>query len=243
NKIMEKSRILITGVSRGIGREILKQLSQNPGLSVEGTTRDGNLPVDLEEALPIQQLALDNKESRDRFKNILAKQDLQTVIFNAAIYKGSGKEVLEVNFFAQVELGQFFLQSHTQSRKAIFISSGMGELAGFSHIARSTLLDPAITLSELQKLAEDYTAGKVTGFPENPYSTSKGLLNTFTRIAARDFPQHCTVSICPGWVRTDMGGSGAPRSVEKGAETPVWAALEANLMSGKFYRDRKVIVW
>ena len=51
-------------------------------------------------------------------------------------------------------------------------------------------------------------------------------------------------AVCPGWVRTDMGGSGASRSVEKGAETPVWLASEASSdLSGKFFRDMKQIPW
>jgi NAD(P)-dependent dehydrogenase (short-subunit alcohol dehydrogenase family) len=51
-------------------------------------------------------------------------------------------------------------------------------------------------------------------------------------------------SVCPGWVRTDMGGSNAPRSVEEGADTAVWLATEANpSLTGKFFRDRAEIPW
>ena len=51
-------------------------------------------------------------------------------------------------------------------------------------------------------------------------------------------------SMCPGWVRTDMGGSAAPRSVEEGADTAVWLAAEADQnLTGKLFRDRKEIAW
>ena len=51
-------------------------------------------------------------------------------------------------------------------------------------------------------------------------------------------------SVCPGWVRTDMGGSSAPRSVEEGADTGVWLALDANQnLTGRFFRDRQEIPW
>jgi NAD(P)-dependent dehydrogenase (short-subunit alcohol dehydrogenase family) len=51
-------------------------------------------------------------------------------------------------------------------------------------------------------------------------------------------------SVCPGWVRTDMGGLTAPRSPKKGAETIIWAAeLPTNGPSGKFFRDMKEIAW
>ncbi|HXL26752.1 MAG TPA: hypothetical protein VN952_08715, partial [Chthoniobacterales bacterium] len=51
-------------------------------------------------------------------------------------------------------------------------------------------------------------------------------------------------SMCPGWVRTDMGGPSASRSVEEGADTAVWLATDAPLdLPGKFFRDRKEIHW
>lgn len=50
-------------------------------------------------------------------------------------------------------------------------------------------------------------------------------------------------SVCPGWVRTDMGGEGASRTVEKGAETPVWLATADIHFTGKFLRDKKEIEW
>jgi NAD(P)-dependent dehydrogenase (short-subunit alcohol dehydrogenase family) len=51
-------------------------------------------------------------------------------------------------------------------------------------------------------------------------------------------------SVCPGWVRTDMGGAGAPRSVVQGADTVVWAAtLPEDGPTGGFFRDRQPIPW
>lgn len=51
-------------------------------------------------------------------------------------------------------------------------------------------------------------------------------------------------AVCPGWVRTRMGGEGATRSVEKGAETIVWAAtLPASGPSGKIFRDKRELDW
>jgi hypothetical protein len=51
-------------------------------------------------------------------------------------------------------------------------------------------------------------------------------------------------SMCPGWCRTEMGGEGAPRSAEEGADTLVWLALDApHSLRGKFVRDRQVIAW
>jgi len=51
-------------------------------------------------------------------------------------------------------------------------------------------------------------------------------------------------AVCPGWVRTDMGGSGASRSVEEGARSIVWAAtLAADGPTGGFFRDGSRLAW
>jgi NAD(P)-dependent dehydrogenase (short-subunit alcohol dehydrogenase family) len=57
-------------------------------------------------------------------------------------------------------------------------------------------------------------------------------------------PKFAVNSVCPGWVRTDMGGENANRSVAEGAATIVWLATDApHDLTGKFVKDRKVIPW
>ncbi len=78
------------------------------------------------------------------------------------------------------------------------------------------------------------------------YRLSKAALNALTQIMAEDFRgTNITVNAaCPGWVRTDMGGGGAPKSWEEGADTPVWLALQGEGGPNKgFYQDRKPHPW
>ncbi len=76
------------------------------------------------------------------------------------------------------------------------------------------------------------------------YRLSKAALNALTRTLAADEPELKVNAICPGWVRTDMGGSSAPRSVEQGADTAVWlATMSEDGPSGGFFRDREPIPW
>lgn len=78
------------------------------------------------------------------------------------------------------------------------------------------------------------------------YSISKTALNGVTgQFAAALQGEHIPVnSVCPGWVRTDMGGSEAPRSVEEGADTIVWLATEApRSLTGQFVKDRRPMPW
>jgi len=76
------------------------------------------------------------------------------------------------------------------------------------------------------------------------YCISKTALNGVTVQLAAALPKFAVNSVCPGWVRTDMGGASATRSVAEGASGVVWLASEApHSMTGKFFRDRKVIPW
>ena len=77
------------------------------------------------------------------------------------------------------------------------------------------------------------------------YRMSKTLINAVTVILAAELRGTVAVnSVCPGWVKTDMGGRHATRDVAEGADTPVWLALDAPAtLTGKFIRGRKVIAW
>ena len=83
--------------------------------------------------------------------------------------------------------------------------------------------------------------------PDVPsYCLSKLALNGVTLLLARALRADAIAvnSMCPGWVRTEMGGANADRSVEEGADTAVWLADEAPQdLTGRFFRDRKEIPW
>jgi NAD(P)-dependent dehydrogenase (short-subunit alcohol dehydrogenase family) len=82
------------------------------------------------------------------------------------------------------------------------------------------------------------------GYPG--YRLSKTALNALTRIFADELKGTNILvnSVCPGWVRTDMGGPKASRSVEEGVYTIVWlATLPSGSPTGQFFRDRQPIPW
>jgi NAD(P)-dependent dehydrogenase (short-subunit alcohol dehydrogenase family) len=89
--------------------------------------------------------------------------------------------------------------------------------------------------------------GQLTGGADGwapAYCISKTALNGVTVQLAAALPKFAVNSVCPGWVRTEMGGENASRSVEEGADTIVWLASEAPQdLTGKFVRDRKEIPW
>ena len=91
-------------------------------------------------------------------------------------------------------------------------------------------------------------AGQLTGMSTYApaYAMSKTSLNAFTRILAATYQGQGVLAnaVDPGWVRTDMGGPSAPRSVEQGADGIVWlATLPDDGPTGGFFRDRRAIPW
>jgi NAD(P)-dependent dehydrogenase (short-subunit alcohol dehydrogenase family) len=129
------------------------------------------------------------------------------------------------------------------------VSSGMGELAGLPPDLRK-LAEAATDRAGLARLAEALDAaarrGEHAGSHTLAYRASKAAMNAAARFLARELaPRGVLVNaVCPGWVRTGMGGSAAPRSVEEGAAGIVWAAtLPPDGPTGQFFRDGRPIPW
>lgn len=80
------------------------------------------------------------------------------------------------------------------------------------------------------------------GYPG--YRLSKASLNALTRIMANEWKEFRINAVCPGWVKTDMGGPNAHREIDQGISGIVWAAtLGKDGPSGGFFRDGKPIAW
>ena len=224
---------LVSGANRGIGREIVRQLAERGIVTILGSRDeekgraaaegiDGEVHVrrlDVTDEKGIQNLARSVEEEFGR---------LDILVNNAGVSIDRGqrgvdadldvvKETLEMNLFGAWRLCEAFvpLMQRNGYGRIVNISSGMGAL-------------------------EEMGGGSPA------YRISKTALNALTRILASELRGSGVLvnSVCPGWVRTDMGGSSASRSVEEGADTPVWAAtLPNNGPTGGFFRNRRQIPW
>jgi NAD(P)-dependent dehydrogenase (short-subunit alcohol dehydrogenase family) len=229
-----KKIALVTGANRGIGFEIVKQLAKR-GFEVILSSRDphkGQAAVErlAKEGLQATYLPLDvsNPESIQALARAVTEKfgRLDILVNNAGILPDqSGKPTSPdtiLNTFKTNSLGPYLmseafypLMQKNGYGRIVNISSGMGQL------------------SEME-----------TGYPA--YRISKTALNAVTRIfATKGEGSSIKVnSMCPGWVRTDMGGPGAERSTEEGAETAIWlATLPENGPNGGFFRDCEPIAW
>ena len=256
---------LVTGASRGLGLETCRQLGQRQYRVIltarnerEGRAAAERLATEgidatyrpLDVSSPSSISALANDLVADGVK-------LDVLVNNAGIaLKGFDAEVarrtIETNFFGPLRVTDGLLDSLAAGGTIVMVSSGVGELSGFPANLRAEFLDPAMSRERLVELmnsfVDDVKTGRYrqAGWPESAYRVSKAGLNALTRLLAAELAGRGirVNAVCPGWVRTDMGGQHASRTVEHGAASILWAALLGeDGPTGGFFRDGKPISW
>ena len=222
--------ILITGSNRGIGLEAAKQLGER-GNNVFITARnesDRLKTVSSLNKIGINcrgfLLDLSSMESIDAFLHSF-DEDIDVLINNAGVHlKGSPsnmeKAVLMDSFGANI-MGPWYLTSRlitklskSKNPKIINVTSGAGAIVSQHH----------------------------SPIPFSAYRITKLAINEYTRMLSKELPTWKINAVCPGWVRTRMGGKNANSTVEEGADTITWLA-EENQETGNFYRFRRIIPW
>ncbi|TKG89596.1 SDR family oxidoreductase [Puteibacter caeruleilacunae] len=232
---MEQRIALVTGANRGIGYATVKELLKK-GYKVILTARNEAAGKKAQSELQkygdvyFHTLDVTNAKSTNELKDFVEQEfgRLDMLINNAGInydtwHTAENADLEEVqatlntNLIGAWRMAQAFIPMMKQQKygRIVNVSSGAGAFAEMG--------------------------GNTPG-----YSVSKAALNALTIKLASDVKSNNILvnSVCPGWVRTDMGGIAAPRSPKKGAETIIWAAeLPNNGHSGKFLRDMKEIAW
>lgn len=254
---------LITGGNRGLGLETGRQLLAR-GWRVVLACRDLDAgraaAASLGAGASARELDVSRAVSATALAAALARDGvtLDALVNNAAVsLDGFDARVAErtitTNLFGPVWVTRALAPRVRDGGAVVMVSSGMGELSVLRAPARARVADPALDVAAVEHLAYDFVAavgggrhGK-DGWPNNAYSVSKALLNAATRAFAAELGPRLTVNaVCPGWVRTALGGRNAPRDVGEGAASivaTVEASVAARAASGGFYRDGKAIPW
>ncbi|MDY6803878.1 MAG: SDR family NAD(P)-dependent oxidoreductase [Cyanobacteriota bacterium] len=226
---------LVTGGNKGIGFAIGKGLSEL-GFEVIIAARSQKKAnaaakkIEKKSDRSLRTLELDvtdDKSIRNAAHTLERKiKHLDVLVNNAGIYPDTDADILTVS------RDLLNLATNTNAFGAIAVTQAFLPLL---HAAPSPCV---INISSGYGALDDLSASVPS------YSLSKLALNGATVMLADALrPQGIAVyAMCPGWVRTDMGGADALLSPEQGADTAIWLATEASPeLSGKFFRDRRVI--
>lgn len=220
---------LVTGANRGIGSQVCKELAAL-GATVHAGARDLGSLAGLEAASDGQMhpAQLDVTDEASIEAALAGIQELDILVNNAGIgdWHGSVLHTLDAELLDRVLAtnlrGPMLMAKHAVPKllarrggRIVNVSSGMGGLDGM-------------------------------GGGNPAYRVSKTALNGLTAYLAGEYGMRglLAASVCPGWVRTDMGGANAHRSLEEGAAGIVHACrLQEGAPNGRFWRDGQIIGW
>ncbi len=224
---MSSPAILVTGANRGIGLEVARQLAARGAVVWTAARDQARAEAAAREAGgDARPLVLDvsNRASVEAAARQVSALDV--LVNNAAVLLDADEPVLDLD-------EELFRQT--------FETNVLGPLRVAQAFA------PLLGKSRAARIVNVSSGGGQLGDPSAwapAYCISKTALNGVTVQLAQAMPRAAVNAVCPGWVRTDMGGAGATRSVAEGADSIVWLALDApQNLTGKFLRDRKPIPW
>ena len=234
---------MITGANRGLGLETARQLAKR-NIQVIATGRNlGKSEVAIEKLL---------EEGLDViFQPLDVTSESSVAALGAFVHSHCGRVDILVNNAG------VFLDMHG-SEDGSGVSVFNVSLETMSATLKTNLYGPLLLVQELVPLMKQQNYGRIVNVSSGmgqlsemegnapAYRISKTALNALTRILAAETRGHNILvnAVCPGWVRTDMGGPQAERDVEQGVAGIVWAAtLPDNGPNGGFFRDGQAIAW
>jgi NAD(P)-dependent dehydrogenase (short-subunit alcohol dehydrogenase family) len=265
--------VLVTGGNRGIGLEICRQLDSLGHTVILGSRdlQKGLASAgSLSRNVLVRQLDVTDENSiLDIYESVKAEFGrLDVLVNNAGIGEhpeenknsplARAKNYMEENIYGVRQINKIIVPLMRKTGLAPQRNSASDiPLSLADHVMATNLYGPwrmiQVFIPLLMKSDDPRIINMSSGMGElksltgfyPAYSLSKTALNALTIMFSNELkPRGIKVnSMCPGWVRTDMGGPNAPRHVSQGADTAVWLATEKEIPTGKFFRDRKEIDW
>ncbi len=258
---------IVTGANRGIGLSIARQLGKKGVRVVVGSRveRDGREAARALEGEGIAAEARHVDVAREETVRALAAWvreahgGLDVLVNNAGVmFDGLDAEIarttIDVNYLGIERVTDALLPFVRPGGRIVNVTSGLGGTNDLPAPLRARLHAPDLRREELDALMKGFVEGvaagthRKDGWPSSAYRVSKMGVNALTGIYGRSLSRDGRGILCnaagPGWVKTRMGGAHAPRSVEEGADTPVWLALlPPGGPQGGVFEDREPLAW
>jgi len=218
---------LVTGANRGIGRQIAENLS-DLGATVFAATRS------IRHDVP------------DEWEHLLVDVTQEGEISDMAdeIFQSAGRLDIVVNNAGVAEFENDIVSESVEAIDRTLATNLRGPMLVCKHTVPLLLQTEGgrvVNLSSgMGALGEEQSGGSPA------YRVSKTGLNGLTAYLHGEYGEEGLLanSVSPGWVRTEMGGENADRSVEDGAETPTWLCrFRPDAPAGRFWRDHEIIEW
>ena len=239
---MTKRIAVITGANRGLGFAAARALAQknyHAILTARSQEKTDKAVNELKsEGLEVEGIVIDVADSKSvsSFFDWLEKTHgrLHVLVNNAGVLSIRGGSVNQAasnmhNTEAEVILSVFennSLSAYRMIQKALPLMQ-KGDYGRIVNVSSG--------MGGLTEMGGGYPA----------YRISKAAMNAITRFVSQEVSGNIKInSVCPGWVKTDMGGSNASREIDEGVAGIVWAAtLGDDGPNGGFFRDGKSILW
>lgn len=235
----EQPVALITGGNRGLGRETARQLAAQ-GYRVLLGARDLEagraIARELGDSIStgsVEAVELDvtSSEQAARLRGVVERLGRLDALVNNAGITGSSAYRTSI---LDLDLGDFAQVMDVNVTGALRVSSAVVPLMRAR--GRGCIVNVSSGMGQLLDMGQGAPA----------YRLSKTALNAFTRVLSQELSETRirVNAVCPGWVRTDLGGPNASLSVEEGVRGIVWAAtLAEDGPTGGFFRHGKPIDW
>jgi NAD(P)-dependent dehydrogenase (short-subunit alcohol dehydrogenase family) len=218
---------LVTGANRGLGAEIARRLVDHGATVYAGTRSQGN----------------ETPEGTERvLLDVTQEGEIEDVV--DGIFSEVGRLDVLVNNAGVLESGNDLVAEPTREIDRTLATNLRGPMLVCKHAVPLLLQNEGGRVVNVSSGMGALGEAQSGGSPS--YRISKTGLNGLTAYLHGEYGEQGLLanSVCPGWVRTDMGGENASRSVEAGAETPVWLARFApDAPGGKFWRDKQALDW
>lgn len=264
--------VLITGANRGLGRRTVERLLlESSDCRVLMTARSAEEGAkayseiqalgDFQTRLLFHPLDIHSAASVSQLKDYVSSTvgAVDVLVNNAGVYwKGhdmdpeAARQTIGVNFTATVDLAEAMLPVIRPGGHIVMVSSRLGQLKTVpGEAARARLVGAALGVQDIRALAQEYVSSvedgtaDAKGWPKDAYLASKNFLNAYVRVRAPELQQqHIRLNaLCPGWVRTDMGGPNGMLSLDEGTETHLKLIRDLSTSTGEFWYEGHVGEW